>query len=162
VKCSGPASTLCTLLTVVLHRRRQQRSRRDLRQDLPLHLATVHLALRDGVRDADAGEQGVGLRPWRGCALILGTHDRISGDAWVTSFCRGMVRFAHLAREIIRIWPVFAWWNGLLICGLWVRFPPGSPLIPKDLATLPPADSRDYNLRVVDRRSPASPLIRRH
>jgi hypothetical protein len=30
---------------------------------------------------------------------------------------------------------------GLLICGLWVRFPPGSPLIPKDLAHRPPADS---------------------
>jgi hypothetical protein len=30
---------------------------------------------------------------------------------------------------------VLTYGRELLICGLWVRFPPGSPLIPKDLAT---------------------------
>ena len=71
---------------------------------------------------------------WRRRDLVLGARC-ISGDAWVTSFCRGMVRFAHLAGKIIRIWPVFVWRNGLLICGLWVRFPPGSPRLKPNLIT---------------------------
>jgi hypothetical protein len=33
---------------------------------------------------------------------------------------------------------------GLLICGLWVRFPPGSPLILKDLATV------DHSIHEID------------
>ena len=40
-----------------------------------------------------------------------------------------MARSAHLPCKIIRISNVFAWRMRLLICGLWVRFPPGSPTL---------------------------------
>jgi hypothetical protein len=51
---------------------------------------------------------------------------------------------------------------GLLICGLWVRFPPGSPLIPNDLAT---STSRFTEIIVCwlwVRLSLGSPMIRQH
>ena len=50
-----------------------------------------------------------------------------SGDAGVTSIGVATRRSAHLSRKIIRISGVFDSSKGLLICGLWVRFPPGSP-----------------------------------
>ena len=50
-----------------------------------------------------------------------------SGDAWVTSICPTTHRSAHVSRKIIRIFGVFDFQMGLLICGLWVRFRPGSP-----------------------------------
>jgi len=51
-----------------------------------------------------------------------------SGDAWVTSIGVATPRSAHLSCKIIRISSVFDFSKGLLICGLRVRFPPGSPL----------------------------------
>jgi len=47
-----------------------------------------------------------------------------SGDAWVTSICPTTHRSAHVSRKIIRIFGVFDFQMGLLICGLWVRFHP--------------------------------------
>ena len=49
------------------------------------------------------------------------------GAVWVTSICRSLPHSAHLIEEIIRISNVFEDGRGLLICGLGVRFPPGSP-----------------------------------
>jgi hypothetical protein len=45
---------------------------------------------------------------------------------------RALPHFADLTRQIIRISPVFEGVLGLLICGLKVRFLPGSPLPHKD------------------------------
>jgi hypothetical protein len=73
-----------------------------------------------------------------------------SGGAWVAFLCRAMARSAHLQSEIPSISSVFDYGMGLLICGLWVRFPPGSPaLAARDLLEprghqalkLPPAAS---------------------
>src|SRR4051812_32357212 len=53
--------------------------------------------------------------------------DSFLGCAGVASRRRAMHSFADLALEIIGIWPVFGRLRGLLICGLKVRFLPGSP-----------------------------------
>ncbi len=50
-----------------------------------------------------------------------------SGCAGVAARCVALPRPAHRALKIIRISAVFCGWDRLLICGLWVRFPPGSP-----------------------------------
>src|SRR5713226_5545726 len=60
---------------------------------------------------------------------------RSGGCAGVAARCRALPRFAHLARKIIRIPSVFEDAIGLLICGLKVRFLPGSPFSSKDLVS---------------------------
>src|SRR5579862_2855010 len=49
------------------------------------------------------------------------------GCVWVASHRRALPRFADLRPGITWHSSVFASGMGLLICGLWVRFPPGSP-----------------------------------
>ena len=61
-------------------------------------------------------------RPEHGCA----------GDA---SICFRRARSAHLTRKLLNYFERFCSFSKrLLICGLWVRFPPGSPLSTKHLA----------------------------
>jgi hypothetical protein len=68
----------------------------------------------------------------RGATVLL--RGPRAGAVWVTSRCRALLHSAHLALKIVRISSVFACLDRLLICGLTVRFRPGSPAFPKKFA----------------------------
>jgi hypothetical protein len=83
--------------------------------------------------DGSDGHRLVGAAPLRHHGFrnsVVGFHSRSvdkSGCARVASIRVGMARPARTAREIIQISNVFASSRQLLICGLPVRFRPGSP-----------------------------------
>ena len=78
--------------------------------------------------------------------VLMAFRHLSAGCAGVASICFALPQSAHRIIKIIRISSVFADRNPLLICGLWVRFPPGSPRLAV-LGVVAPGPSSATRLR---------------
>jgi hypothetical protein len=95
-----------------------------------LNCARLHGFSLPLIRSAPAAEFGAVFTP------LTDSFGQF-GCAGVAARCVALPRPAHEAIKIIRISAAFCRPDGLLICGLWVRFPPGSPLFHQHSLTAP-------------------------